>query len=117
MVLFATIAVIGVEILSQVDLTNNRNLVIIAISLAMGIIPSNYPEFYKHIPFEGAQIVLGNGIIMGSLAAIVLNALFNHLRRSEEEVEAELTESALMASETRIGEDLHPPRLIVEVRG
>jgi len=104
LVLFSTIAVVGIQILTQADLSNNRNLIIVAISLAMGIIPSSFPEFYKNVPFEGLQMVIGNGIIMGSLTAIVLNILFNHVRGEVPPVRTELEEAALETSEALTGD-------------
>jgi 2-oxo-4-hydroxy-4-carboxy--5-ureidoimidazoline (OHCU) decarboxylase len=42
------------------------------------MIPVAFPNFYKHFP-EGWQIIVGNSITTGSLAAILLNFFFNVL--------------------------------------
>jgi len=70
------VAAIGIQILTQVDLDNNGNLVIVAVSLALGILPVAVPDFYSSSP-EGVQIVLNSGITAASIAAIVLNLVFN----------------------------------------
>jgi NCS2 family nucleobase:cation symporter-2 len=84
LVLFGTVAAAGIQTLSRVDLTDNRNLIIIAIAIAVGIIPAALPEFYDEFP-EAVRIVFESGITAASLAAILLNILFNILgaRRAE----------------------------------
>jgi 2-oxo-4-hydroxy-4-carboxy--5-ureidoimidazoline (OHCU) decarboxylase len=42
------------------------------------MIPVAFPDFYKNFP-SGWQIIVGNSITMGSLAAILLNLFFNVL--------------------------------------
>ena len=55
-----------------------RNVVIVAVSIGLGMIPVAFPNFYKNFP-EGWQIIVGNSITTGSLAAILLNFFFNVL--------------------------------------
>jgi uric acid transporter len=76
LVLFGTVAAAGIQTLSRVDLTDNGNLVIVAVSVAFGVIPSAVPEFYDGFP-EGVRIVFESGITAASVAAILLNLLFN----------------------------------------
>jgi NCS2 family nucleobase:cation symporter-2 len=76
LVLFGTVAATGIQTLSRVDLTDNGNLVIVAVSVAFGVIPSAVPEFYDGFP-EGVRIVFESGITAASVAAILLNLLFN----------------------------------------
>ena len=78
LVLFGSVAAAGIQTLSKVDLADNRNLIIIAISIAVGVIPATLPEFYDGFP-EAVRIVLESGITAASIAAIVLNVLFNVL--------------------------------------
>jgi xanthine permease len=77
-VLFATVAVVGIQTLSRVDFHNERNVVIVAVSIGLAMIPVAFPDFYKNFP-SGWQIIVGNSITMGSLAAILLNLFFNVL--------------------------------------
>lgn len=76
LVLFGTVAAAGIQTLSRVDLTDNRNLIIVAVAIAVGIIPAALPEFYDGFP-EGVRIVFESGITAASIAAILLNILFN----------------------------------------
>ncbi|AHY48202.1 pbuX: xanthine permease (plasmid) [Rubrobacter radiotolerans] len=84
--LFGTIAVVGIQILSRVDFREESNLVVVAISLGIAIIPISFPEFFADVP-EELQIVLGSGIILGTLSAISLNILFNVLAGKKNLVE------------------------------
>jgi uric acid transporter len=77
-ILFATVAVVGIQTLSRVDFHEERNVVIVAVSIGLAMIPVAFPDFYKNFP-TGWQIIVGNSITMGSLAAIVLNLFFNVL--------------------------------------
>ncbi|CAN5469933.1 nucleobase:cation symporter-2 family protein [soil metagenome] len=82
LVLFGTVAAAGIQTLSRVDLTDNRNLIIVAVSVAFGVIPAMVPEFYAGFP-ESVRIVFESGITAASVAAILLNIVFNILGRSE----------------------------------
>src|SRR5215210_205946 len=81
--LFGTVAATGIRTLSRVDFDRNASLVIVAVSLALGLIPVASPDFYSGFP-PGFQIVLNSGITAGSIAAIVLNVAFNVLGGPEE---------------------------------
>src|ERR1700722_6419877 len=77
-ILFATVAVVGIQTLSRVDFHEERNVVIVAVSIGLGMIPVAFPNFYKNFP-AGWQIIVGNSITTGSLSAILLNFFFNVL--------------------------------------
>lgn len=83
LVLFGTVAAAGIQTLSKVDLTDNRNLIIVAVAIAVGVIPAALPEFYDGFP-EGVRIVFESGITAASIAAILLNVLFNLVGRRPE---------------------------------
>ena len=74
--LFGTVAVIGVQTLRRVDFHDERNVVILAVSLGLALIPVGFPTFYDKLG-EGARTIVASGITMGSLSAIVLNLVFN----------------------------------------
>lgn len=80
LILFGTVAGAGIQTLSKVNLTDNRNLIIVAVSIALGVIPAALPEFYDGFP-EGVRIVFESGITAASIAAIALNILFNLVGR------------------------------------
>jgi xanthine/uracil permease len=76
--MFALVAVVGLRILSRVDLTRTNNLMIIAASLGVGVIPSAAPGFYASLP-EDLELLLNSGLVAGAIAAVTLNILFNHV--------------------------------------
>jgi OHCU decarboxylase len=78
LVLFGTVAVVGIQTLRRVDFHDERNIVILATSLGLALVPVAFPTFYQHLP-QGTQIIFGSGITMGSLSAIFLNIVFNVL--------------------------------------
>jgi len=74
--LFGTVAVVGIQTLRRVDFHDERNVIILAISLAMAITPTVYPTIYANFP-EAMRTIISSGITMGSLSAILLNLIFN----------------------------------------
>lgn len=79
-VLFGSVAASGIQTLVKAGLDKDNNVLIVAVSLAVGIIPITAPEFYHAFP-ETAKIVLDSGISTGCVAAVALNLVFNHLGR------------------------------------
>ncbi|MEJ3654633.1 2-oxo-4-hydroxy-4-carboxy-5-ureidoimidazoline decarboxylase [Actinomycetes bacterium KLBMP 9759] len=77
--MFATVAVVGIQTLSRVDLHDHRNVVIVGTSIGLAVFVTVQPDVAKAVP-EWAQVILGSGITLGSLSAIVLNIVFHHLR-------------------------------------
>src|SRR3712207_6182029 len=86
LVLFGTVAAAGIQTLSRVDLTNNGNLIIVAVAIAVGVIPAALPEFYDGFP-EAVRIIFESGITAASVAAIALNILFNLVGRRPQNYE------------------------------
>ena len=80
------VAATGIRTLSRVDFERNANVIIVANSLALGIIPVAVQDFYANFP-PGMQIVLNSGITAGSIAAIVLNIAFNILGGEDESLD------------------------------
>lgn len=80
LVLFGTVAASGIRTLARVDYEGNANLIIVAVTLAVGLVPVVVPDFYSHLP-TGAQTVLDSGISAGAVVAVLLNLLFNVWRR------------------------------------
>jgi xanthine/uracil permease len=71
-----TFASVTPMILSRVDLTETRNPIIVAVSIAFGVIPAALPEFYDEFP-DAVRIIFESGITAASVAAILLNIVFN----------------------------------------
>jgi uric acid transporter len=86
--MFGMVAATGVKILSKVDYESKNNLLIIAISLGVGVIPLAAPAFFEHMP-KWAGPLTHSGITLAAVFAILLNALFNR-SKSSEEVEREI---------------------------
>lgn len=75
-IIFAIIGTIGIDILRKVDLHQRSNMYVLAGALTMGLLPILVPGFYSQFP-KGLQPILGNGLAMGSITAVVLNLLFH----------------------------------------
>ncbi|MGW0337514.1 nucleobase:cation symporter-2 family protein [Streptomyces sp. NPDC003011] len=78
LVMFGTVAASGLKTLARVDFRDNDNLTVVAVSVAMGVLPVGVPTIYEKFP-DWFQTVMTSGISAGCLTAIVLNLLFNHL--------------------------------------
>jgi uric acid transporter len=76
--MFATVAVVGIQTLSRVDFNDHRNIVIVGTSLGLAMYVTAQPEVAQAVP-GWMQIILGSGITLGSLTAIILNVLFHHV--------------------------------------
>ena len=79
--MFATVAVVGIQTLSRVDFHDHRNVVIVATSLGLAMYVTAQPDVAKAVP-DWAQIILGSGITLGSITAILLNLVFHHVGKS-----------------------------------
>ena len=96
-VMFGMVAATGIRILGGVDFQANRsNLYIVAISIGFGMIPLVADKFFVQMPkFLGP--LLGSGILLASIVAVVLNLFFNRLQAAAHAVEA--VKGASLASE------------------
>lgn len=70
-VMFGTVAASGIQTLSKVKLTN-RNLLIIATSIGMGLGVTFRPDFVAQLS-EGLKMIFASGISTGTIVALVLN--------------------------------------------
>jgi NCS2 family nucleobase:cation symporter-2 len=75
LVLFGFVAATGIRILARVDYGRRHNLLVIAISIAIGMIPLVAPTFFGQLPQWLAPIV-NSGITLAAISAVLLNALF-----------------------------------------
>lgn len=74
--MFGMVLAYGIKMLSTVDFSSQENLLIIACSVGMGMGVTVVPSLFAQLP-ESMQILTSNGIVAGSMTAIVLNILFN----------------------------------------
>jgi uric acid transporter len=81
--LFGTVAASGIRTLSRVDFSGNANIVIVAFSLSLGIIPIAVPDFYDKFP-EWFTVIFDSGITAAAVTAVLLNIVFNIVGRSGE---------------------------------
>ena len=76
LVMFGMVAATGIRILARVDYASRHNLLIMAVSIAVGMIPVVAPTFFAQLPKWTAPL-MGSGITLATLSAVLLNALFN----------------------------------------
>ncbi|MEK4555820.1 nucleobase:cation symporter-2 family protein [Jeotgalicoccus sp. FSL K6-3177] len=74
--MFGMVISAGIKMLSHVDLNKQENMVIVAISLGMGLAVTVVPDLFAVLP-ENLSVITSSGIVMGSMTAIILNAVFN----------------------------------------
>lgn len=75
-VLFGSVAASGVRTLSKVSYQGNNNLVIVAGSLAFGLIPVVSPDFWHAFP-DWFVTIFHSGISSAAIVAVLLNLFFN----------------------------------------
>ncbi|SEB20942.1 xanthine permease [Thalassobacillus cyri] len=71
----------GIKMLSSVIADSPENSMIVACSVGMGLGVTVVPELFAQLP-SGIQILTSNGIVAGSVTAIVLNIVFNMTPRN-----------------------------------
>ncbi|MEG0051357.1 MAG: nucleobase:cation symporter-2 family protein [Terrisporobacter sp.] len=84
-VMFGTVAAAGIKTLSSVEI-NDRNLLIIATSIGLGLGVTFRPDFLVNLP-EELKMIFSSGISTGTIVALVLNII---LRDNKKEVENEI---------------------------
>ncbi len=77
-IVFSIICGMGIAILRRVDLHAQGNLFTLAIALSIGLMPIMVPGLFSKFP-PNLQIILGNGLAMGTLAAVLSNIAFHHV--------------------------------------
>jgi uric acid transporter len=78
LVMFATVTAIGIRTLHKVRFEGTNNLMIVAVSLGVGMLPVVAPSFYAKMP-STVEIIVGSSITSCVIVAFLLNLLFNHL--------------------------------------
>ncbi|MET9962478.1 nucleobase:cation symporter-2 family protein [Streptomyces sp. NPDC006326] len=74
--MFGMVAAVGIQILGKVDLREERNALILGVSLGAALLPTTVAPFFDRMP-DSVRAVLDSGITLGALTAITLNLLFN----------------------------------------
>lgn len=78
LVLFAAVAVVGIQTLGTVNFNDHRNLIVAGTSIAMGVYVMAFPGVTDAVP-AWLQWYFSGGIAAGAFTAILLNILFFHL--------------------------------------
>ncbi|SMG33979.1 nucleobase:cation symporter-2, NCS2 family [Paracoccus sp. J56] len=77
LVMFGMVSATGVKILARVDFVGNRrNVYIVAVSLALSMIPVVAPTMFDKMPHL-VERIFHSGILVGTFSALLLNLLFN----------------------------------------
>ena len=86
LVMFGMVAATGIRILSGVDFKNNRhNAMIVAVSIGIGMIPLIAPNFKQWMP-HAIHSLIESGILLASIAAVLLNLFLNGAKHDEQAV-------------------------------
>ncbi|AZU62112.1 nucleobase:cation symporter-2 family protein [Neobacillus mesonae] len=84
--MFGMVIASGIKMLSAVDFSRNENSLIVACSIGIGLGAAVVPVMFEQLP-DNLRLLVENGIVIGSVTAVILNIVFNHklLNVSEEE--------------------------------
>ncbi|WP_309081836.1 nucleobase:cation symporter-2 family protein [Zhihengliuella sp.] len=77
-VLFGTVAASGIRTLGKVKFST-PNMIIVAASVAFGMVPIVKPDFYHDFP-AWASTIFHSGISSAAIMAVFLNILFNEIK-------------------------------------
>ena len=89
--MFGMVVAYGIKMLSKVDFASQENLLIIACAVGMGLGVTAVPELFTQMP-SSIRILTDNGIVAGSLTAILLNLVFNVFKGKEVAQQASFAE-------------------------
>lgn len=79
-VMFGIVAAGGIKKLGEVNYVGNKNLLIVAVSIGLALVPVAVPEIYKHVPAWG-NILFHSPVTLGCLSVIILNIIFNEMNK------------------------------------
>ncbi len=89
LVMFGMVVASGVRVLSTVDYAGNRNnLLVVAVSVGVGLIPLVADKFFQFMPPPLAPL-LHSGVLLATVSAVALNFYFNGLGTGPARVAAE----------------------------
>ena len=76
-IMFAMVAVAGIQMLSKVDFNKNSNMLVVACSIGVGLGITVVPNILDNTPTIFKEI-FGSGIVSASIVAVLLNAFLNY---------------------------------------
>ncbi|KON90365.1 xanthine permease [Sporosarcina globispora] len=75
--MFGMVISSGIRMLTVVDFSKNENLLIVACSVGIGLGSAVVPQIFESLP-TSVRLLIENGIVLGSITAILLNLVFNY---------------------------------------
>ncbi|TCW16609.1 NCS2 family nucleobase:cation symporter-2 [Raoultella sp. BIGb0138] len=66
----------GVQELKNVDFGDEKNVLIVSVSIASGVLPVAFPALFQQLP-ASVKLFLDSGIFIGGFTAVLLNALLH----------------------------------------
>lgn len=91
--MFGMVSAYGIKMLSTVDFDNQNNLMVVAISVALGLGVTAVPDVFSSLP-ASISVITESGIVMGSLSAIILNIVLNFNLEPSDEIKNQIYEAA-----------------------
>ncbi|MFG2297027.1 nucleobase:cation symporter-2 family protein [Streptomyces sp. NPDC048603] len=82
-VMFGMVALAGIQTLAKVDLKEEKNALIVGVSLAFALFPATVPLYFKEHMSADLASLLDSGVTLGATAAILLNLVFNGLGKED----------------------------------
>lgn len=76
LILFGSVAVVGVQRLAEVRWEGTQNELIVGAAISVAMLPVVAPDFYRNMP-EAFDLFLGNAIIASAIVSFTLNLIFN----------------------------------------
>ena len=81
--MFGMVAATGIRILARVDYGPRHNLLIVAVCIALGMIPLVAPTFFDQLP-KWLGPITHSGITLAAISAVALNAFFNGAKGAQD---------------------------------
>ena len=94
--MFAMVTAVGIRTLAKVSFVDNQNLLIIAVSLSIGLLPVIAPDFYRNFP-DSFQTIFGSAITSTVIVVFLLNLVFNEFGAGGKSGGDDLTGAAVKA--------------------
>ena len=81
-VMFGIVAANGIKRLGEVNYAGNKNLMIVAVSIGLAVVPIAVPEIFKQFPAWG-KILFQSSVTLGCLSVVILNVIFNEMNKKK----------------------------------
>ncbi|WP_297418489.1 nucleobase:cation symporter-2 family protein [Clostridium sp.] len=95
-IMFAMVAVAGIQMLSKVDFNKSSNMLVVACSIGIGLGITAVPNLLDNTPTIFKSI-FSSGIVSASVVAVILNAFLNYgNKETDSEVKASESDSTGM---------------------